>query len=802
MFRTFLNQFAPGGETAEATLQYEGLSWGWAFLLLVLLGFGAWWAYRRFGATLTRGQRTFLVTLRILLIAFFLLLLVRPILLITINEPIRERLLVLLDASESMNIVDQRSDPEDVDRAAIATGTKDSDQSAAISRATLLRELAANDRLQLWPRLQEKADLQFFGAGSGSRPLGALVPPDDTETVQPASVADAQRFFDQVKFDQPVTALGDSLREMLDANRAQPVAGVLVITDGANNSGIAPEEIAQAASQEGLALLLYGIGITAPKDIAITELVGPRGAFVEERAEFTVGVQASGYEGRKVNLELAVDGEKVDEREITLSEELTADFELGYVPDAIGEFPVTATITPLDGEAEPGNNTATTRVRVLDRTVRVLYVEGEPRWDFRYLLSTLHRDRRLAVKCLLFDGDEVLLSEPDTPFLAEFPKDRAEIVGNEIIILGDVDPSALGEDSMKLINEWVGELGGGLIFLAGPKHNPFQYAGTPLEPLLPVELDSGLTPEQWSARNPEPVPLRLTPTGELSPLLQIDPDPDENRRLWANFPGVRWTARVARARPTAQTFLVDTSTETGGDADPMPVIAQQSYGKGAVMYFGFDETYRWRSQVGEKFYLQIWNQVIQSFSLERQLGASDRTQLRTDKSEYSVGDTVVITGKLFTESLDPLTEASVPGSVTIRPLGGEGEGSRRDLRLRSDPDREGEYRGEIKADQPGEYGFATLLDLQSLVKFSVVEPRSEKTDIALNVPLLQSMAQISGGKFLREEDLDALPDLIAERSATVPSFRRIDLIHSLWLMVILMILALTEWLFRRLWQLK
>ena len=137
-----------------------------------------------------------------------------------------------------------------------------------------------------------------------------------------------------------------------------------------------------------------------------------------------------------------------------------------------------------------------TKVRVLDSEVKVLYIEQEPRWDFRYLLSTLQRDRRLSVECVLFDGGAELADEEDSPFLSEFPAKREDLIENEIIIIGDVDPKVLGDDKMKLINEWVGALGGGLIFLAGPKNDPFRYAGTPLEPLLPVQLDARLGEDQ------------------------------------------------------------------------------------------------------------------------------------------------------------------------------------------------------------------------------------------------------------------------------------------------------------------
>ncbi|MEI8341285.1 MAG: hypothetical protein WCH43_07080 [Verrucomicrobiota bacterium] len=593
-----------------------------------------------------------------------------------------------------------------------------------------------------------------------------------------------------------------SLRQVLDENRGQPVSGVLVITDGANNSGTPPEEIAEIAKQDGLPLYLYGVGITAPKDIVLHDLSGPHGAFVKERAEFTVKVRTSGFAGRNVTIQLKANGRKVDEKQITIAADGDAEYRLGFEPGEKGECQIEALVDPLDEESARDNNSATTKVRVLDSKVKVLYIEQEPRWDFRYLLAALQRDRRLDVKCVLFDGGAEMAGDPDSVVLKEFPANRADLVGNEIIILGDVDPKELGETRMKLINEWVSDMGGGLIFLSGPKNNPLRYAGTPLEPLLPVELATGITPEQWAERSRTPVRLKLTPTGELSSLLGLADTALENRQTWNAFPGVRWTARVSRARPTAQVFLVDTRSELANRDDLMPVIAQQPYGQGMVMYFGFDETYRWRSATGEKNYIRIWNQIMQSFSLERQLGASSRTQLKVDQPEYLAGDKVVISGKIYTPNFTPLVEAAVPGLFTITSPEGKTDGEKNELRLLAVPDRPGEYQVEFTPKIPGEYRFSTLMDPKAVVKFDVRAPKLEQGETAMNAPLLQSMAQISGGKFLREEDLDGLPNLVSSHSATVPSFKKVELYYSAWWMIALMLIASLEWLLRRLWQLK
>ena len=812
MIRTLINHFIPpepGSVSTDVALSHEGISVGMAVFILLVLAAAAIWAYRWGAPGFSRFRRGFLALLRIALIALFVLLLVRPVLMLTINQPVREKLLVLVDNTQSMGIKDRRRVEDDQKRAAIAAGLipgasglasslpGNMDKWQDASRADLINAVAGNETLNLWPRLQEKADLSFYSMGHEARQLGQLSTSEDDNT---RTTVDASKsFFQKIKYDEDETAIGDSLQSVLEQNRGQPVCGVLLISDGGNNLGVPPEEIAQVAKEDGLPLYVYGVGITKPKDIVVHDISGSRGVFVKEHAEFTVKVRGTGYTGETAKLLLKADGKVVDSLDITLTEG-DSEFKLGYNPQDKGEATVEASIDPRDDESNSDNNTVSTKVRILDTKVKVLYIEGDPRWDFRYLLAELQRDRRLTVKCVLLNGDPDLGTEANSAFLKGLPADRGDIVSNEIIILGDVDPQELGMARMKLLNEYVGDMGGGLIFLAGIKNNPFRYGGTPLEPLLPVELAQGLTEQQWSARAWPPVGLKLTPTGEVSDVMKLSDDPDVNRKIWASFAGVRWTARVVRARPTAQVFLEDARPQLASQDGLMPVIAQQQYGKGQVMYFGFDETYRWRSQLGEKYYIRIWDQIIQNFSLDRQMGASTRTQLKVERPEYRPNDKVVISGAIYSEKFTPLTEPSVPGTITYTTP--DGKEQKVDVHLISTPEMPGQYELDYIPKEAGEYHFSTIIDPKATLKFDVVSPKIELADTAMNIELLQNMANISGGKFFREEDLNGLPPLISSHSSTVPTFKKLELCYSPWWMVALMSFAIIEWLFRRLWQLK
>jgi uncharacterized membrane protein len=813
MLRVLLYFLAPGEKlppgTTQYSLGYEGLSWGWAFFAFVVLVALTAWSYHKFAPNLTRLSRLGLIVLRSILLGLLLLLLVRPILLITLEETIRRPLLVLLDKTQSMGLKDRRNTPDDLVRAAIAKGLVDpagglkqsvSDADAAtineIARRDLLEALAANTKMNLWPRLQERSSLEFYGFGRKVTQLGELAPPEASDLTTDES-AD---FFHKLHYDDDLTAVGDGLRDLLDEQRGQPTSGILLITDGASNTGSSPIEAAAIAKQDGVPLFIYGVGVTSPQDIMVAELDAPQVSNVKEKLNVTVRIRAQSMIGRKATVQLKANGKIVDEQPIEFRADGEQEVTLGYTPDEVGVADLEAYVPPLPEEAVKDNNSAKTQVRIVDDKLKVLFVEEEPSWDFEYLLAMLQRDRRIKLKVVLIKGGAGLSTEPDSPFLDRLPDDKEALYANDLIILGDVDPSDLGDARMKLISEWVSKMGGGLLFHAGPKFDPSSYHDTPLDPILPVETASKTSEEYDNS-----VQLKLSPAGETSPLLTLAQDPQENLALWGGFPGVHWTAWVDKARPGAQVLLTDPTPSRANRDGPMPVIALQSYGLGQSLYIGFDETYRWRSKVGEKYYTQIWSQIIQALTSQHTQGAA-LTQLKTDKASYFTGDKVRISGRVFQTGFVPLTDAEVPGTLTFTPEAKPDQpapaAQTKEVRLQAIPDRPGEYRADVTPQIAGSYSYSIARDPSIVAKFQVEEPRAELSDIAMNEKLLHAMAAASGGHFLREEDLNGLPEMVASSSSGAVSFKKIPLAFAPIILALMILAGCAEWLWRRKLELK
>lgn len=803
MIETLIHFLFPGAPVpaggAAATLGHEGIAWSTAAGLFVLLAVIVVFSYLRFARQCSRFSRIVLATLRLFLIAILLLLLVRPVLIIAKQETTRMPLLVLLDTSRSMTIADRRDSADDRARAALAAGTIDPKGGLGQelpptplqpSRAELLISLAANPRLALWPRLQANADLLFHGFGPKMTGLGPLEP---TAGSGPLTTAQSEQFFRTVAYDGEGSALGDALHNLLASARG-PVAGVLVISDGASNAGASPLDAAREALADDVPFFVYGVGVNAPPDIIVTELVAPVAVAVKERVNVVVRYRSQGLVGTASTLRLTA-GEKVlTEERVDFRTDGEQEWRFSYIPETVGTLELTASILPLPQESVRTNNARSAGLRVHDERINVLLVQREPNWDFQYLLAFLQRDRRVNVKCFLLQGDPSLAALPNSPFLSALPSDRAGLLGHDVIILGDVAPSDLGNARLSLLHEWVNRIGGGLVLLSGPNLNANAYRGTPLEPLWPV-TPGGIVP---SGSDTARFPLALTSIGAASPLLRLTNDLSANSATWAAFPGVRWITPSGPARPAAQVLLTGPAVRAG---DPLPTaLAVQHYGAGQCLYVGFGETHLWRARHGEQFYAQIWLQILNGLSARRDSGASPFNQLKIERTEYFPGERVRLTARALSADFTPVTAPEL--TANVRPGSSGKNAAPTPLRLAPVPGRPGEFSGEMPAPAEGSYTASLASDPAAEVPFKVKTSAIEMGDISLHERALRAMATAGGGRFLREEDLAQLPDWIASKNTPLITHQKVPLTLAPTLLALMILAACAEWLWRRKIDLK
>jgi len=800
---------------AKATVAFRGgLSVGWyVFIVLVAVGLVAW-IYKATPVAIAPWRRYTLAGLRVVFLALLLALLLRPVLAFTVEGSIRRVLVMLVDGSASMQIADPRLDANDQKRAAIAKGVLDpkgelkqtldrsrSREFEQVSRLELTKAAFQNERIDLLPRLDQEFDLSAFSFGQGLAELSARKLETNAASSGRNRKASVESFdwVHRIEATTASTAIGDAIREVMNRKRGQPLAGIVLVTDGVNNSGSQPRDAAAAARAEGVPLYIYGVGITSPRDIIVQNLFAPDVTFVKDEVPLTVRVRGQGLNGESAELQLKLDGQVVATKTLTFTNDAEQVVPLKFTPQTLGEFELTASVEARADEAVKNNNLRSQRIKVIDSKIKVLLVDQSPRWEFKYLQMMLLRDRRVDLKCFLVEGDNAISRTADTPYLPEFPARRDELFKYDLVILGDVDPKVLTALHQENLNKLVSDFGGALVVLAGKRHMPAQYRRSTLEKLLPVEFDPPTKDSRADVIADKPIRLQLTAAGRASAMLRLSDRDDENAQMWAQLPPIYWAARVTRAKPAAEVLVVDPDVSKESRFGKMPVIAVQQYGLGQVMFIGTDNLWRWRKNAGDFYYTAVWGQIAQRVSIQRLLGVSRRTQLNTDRQNYMTGDRVAVYARLYSGAgFEPVQEPAVKGSFGLK----NGQGPRTEVALRPVPDQPAMYRGEFIATGAGGYGFSVENDPQTVLDFNVTEPKFEFGETAMNEPLLKELAATTGGQFFREETLYKLPETIAAKTERVQSPMEVELWASPLYFLLLLGVVTAEWVLRKLSHLK
>ena len=765
---------------------------GWVVFAVILLGGFVWWCYWRLEAhqALAPARRRVLAGLRMLLFALILLLLLRPVLALDLQERIRRTVVLLIDSSKSMNIRDQRLDEPDQKRAEIGIGAiadlsepvdgTRREEARKISRADLVKGVLQNPKLHLLDDLNRDFNVETFLFGQSVAPADG---PTWLLDYQPADNS---------------TAIGDAIRTVLARERGQPVAGIFLATDGGNNAGSPPEEAAQAASGDSVPIYAYGVGITSPRDIIVSHVSAPEIAFANDEVAVTVQVRGQGLSGETGHLSIKLGDQDVAAQDVTFTgaDQLVP---LTFTPDRKGDYELVASIPPRDDEITAENNSARQRIRVMDQKIKVLYIEQKPRWEFRFLQEVLLRDRRIDPSFVLLDGDPSLSQEEGSPYLAKFPEDKDKLFKYDLVIIGDVDPKTFAPAQLGALDEFVSKFGGACLFLAGKNNMPEAYRGTAVEKMLPVELEPFHNDEETGERA---VTLALTPLGRASQMLRLAPDEDASAQIWAKFPPVYWDFKVARPKPAAQVLVEDSDPARASGFGNMPVLATQQYGVGQVLFLGTDELWRWRRDEGVNEYPVLWGQVIQGAALAHLLGNSKKTQLSVDREEHSVGDPVTVFARLYNDSFQPISDPEVQAQYTVITGVEEADGGQQPVTLRAVPDQPGMYRGDFVATKAALYRVSTVNDPGTVVEFTAREPQFELGETAMNEPLLKKLATLSGGQFLREEDLAGLMPNLKAKPEMLHTSRDVELWSSPFYFLLICLVAGTEWVLRKRWGVK
>ena len=800
-----------GSEVVGSQLEFHGgMEWIWIGLLAAAFAMVIWISYRWLPAELSSGRKATLVILRVAFLVLLLGVLLRPVLTLSLEREIRQTLLVLVDSSRSMAIADPRVTSEDIKRAAIAKGHLDArkgldqeleegraEEFKVLARTNVLQSVLSDETLNLLPELSEKFDLVTFtfGLGGQVRELQRAHREQEKDPSAPSAKLTLKDFpwIDELGAVHSATAMGDSLRETLNRKRGQSLAGIWMISDGAHNTGVQPSTVGSELSNAGVPLYFYGVGITSPRDIIITEMDAPPAAFLEDELLVRVRVRSQGLAGENGQLILTLNGEKVAEETVAFGPDGEQQIPLRFKTNISGEFELKASMAARDDETDSNNNEAARRLRIVDEKIKVLFVEQSPRWDFRYLHAVLTRDRRVQAKTLLLEGDPALAREENTPYLESFPENKKDLFEYDVVVLGDVDPKRLTVTQMENLNEFVSRFGGAFVMIAGRKFSPHAYLDTPVADMLPVEFEKGTDGSGAEIIADKPIRVQLTALGKVDPMLNLVGEDEASITLWDDLPPIYWVAQVD-SKPGAEVLMVDPNQET--NHGKLPIIARHRYGLGQVLYVGTDNTWRWRRNVGDLYYTRFWGQISQRMAQQRFIGADKRTQISLNSQNYMTGDRIRAYARLYQEGYEPFDDEEVSGVYS------SADGSQSEVMLKVVEGQPGLFFGEFIAPAAGQYQFHLEPSPETKRDFTVAEASLEMAETAMNANLMEDLATMTKGRFFREEDLHELAGAIKADRVGVQSRMEVELWATPLYFILILLMVTVEWVVRKFSYLK
>jgi hypothetical protein len=615
------------------------------------------------------------------------------------------------------------------------------------------------------------------------------------------------------------TRLGQALRDLIHEERAAPVAGIVVFSDGGQNAGIDAQSAILSARDAKIPVFTVGVGSDRrAAGVRVADFVAPARAFPGDSFIVTGYLQAQELAGRTVAVELTskAAGNAADQ---TPRSEGTEQVLLGGNTEAI---PVKFTLTPTDTgrrtyrlEVKPpsedrdtADNMQEVDVEVVDRKTKVLLLASGPTREYIFLRNQLRRDSEMMVDVVLQSGQKGI-SQDANEILEAFPNDAQKLFQYDAIVAFDPDWLALDDDQVELLERWVAEKAGGLIVIAGPVEmdrwiNETRMAR--IRGLYPVEFTRRLTLMEEGRFGSETVwPLEFTREGIEAEFLWLADNASASAQAWASFPGVYGYYGVHGAKPGATVFARYSDPESASGGQLPVYMAGHFYGSGRVFYLGSGEMWRLRA-VNEAYFEQLYTKLVRHVSQGRLLVGSSRGMLLVDRDRYLLGGTVLLRAQLSDSQFEPLDIPQVPLAI-VQP-----DGTLETLQLVADPQRKGMFAGQFSALKEGTYRLDLAVpdsEEQLERRIQVKVPELEREHPERNDALLSDVAHSTGGVYyvgaesvLGRDGMPELASQLPDRTETtyLSGVKDLDF-EGRWMWTLLGVIAgalFLEWTLRRL----
>ncbi|MBI4909445.1 MAG: hypothetical protein HY820_37855 [Acidobacteria bacterium] len=723
----------------------------WVMLLLlvvgaVVIGFQAWQMRER-AAGRARGLRLALIwILQSALFALVLLLLWQPAMSIASLKPQQNIVAVMVDDSRSMALAEQGKTRKDRVTEALQSGLLD--QLGKKFQVRTYRFSSSLERI-------EKLD-KLTAGGNASR-------------------------------------IGENLSTVAAESSTLPIGAIVLMSDGADNTG--GVDLDTIGMLRRLRIPVHTVGVGREKfdrDVEITDVQVARRALPDSRLSAQVTLKQRGLSGSKTRVLIKNEGKVLAGLDIALKPEGTLQTEIvAFQSGTAGLKNLQISVEPIQGEENPNNNGVTRLLNVQNTKPHVLYIEGEPKWDFKFIRRAIEEDRTVQLSTLLSTTQNKTYTQgPNAQQLSVgFPAKVEEMFQYQGIIIGGVEASYLTVTQLELLKQFVDRRGGGVLFTAGRGGlNEGGWGKSSVADLLPLAL-----PDRKATFHRDPANVELTAAGRESLICRLEEDPDKNVERWKKLPHLADFQEAGIPKPGAL-VLVDALPTSKGR---FPLLTIQNYGRGRVGVLATQGTWRWQMQqpLADKSHEMFWQQLMRWMVSE----TPGRLVASTPKSVYADETKVSFRAEVRDRNYLPMTDAKVTANI----LGPAGVAEQ--VELAPDPVTPGTFTGSWTAEKLGAYVAEILAKRgeeeagRDVLNFRREDGVAENFGAEQNRELLEKLASESGGKYYKIDDLKKLPEEISYSEAGITIRETKDLWDMPAVFLLLLTLRGAEWLLRRRW---
>ena len=750
-------------ENGTLTFAYGMSPWLFA-LLLVLITIAVWFAYQKTTRQVSARWKLFFIGIRSAVLMLLLFCLLRPVVTTLQVSPQETYLAVLIDNSQSMTIAD------------LSNGqTRQAAVEELLFENGLLDELSESYQIRAFRfdrRTQRIADIENLGeAGTAS------------------------------SIDQALSYVDEQLKEL-------SLGGVVLVSDGADNSDEDPLVAAQRFGARQIPVFTVGVGREdSPQDIGIVDVNAVKTVLEGSVFNVQLALNHQGYEGQEVKLSI-MDGEtEAVSNVVTLGAAgVPRRFELEVTPERPDLIVYELQVELQAGEIIAENNSYSFLVDNTEKeALDILYLEGHPRNEYKFIRRAVSGDNSLRLASYLQTGPEKYYRQgikSATELSSGFPESREELFQYEALVLGDIGFDFFTAEQLQMIEDFVAERGGGFL-ISGMIDE--EFIGTPIADILPVTLvEENFLPAHLRGgirRGEHPTGElffpRRTRNGEFSPLLRLAADDSENQTLWQQLPKLQGAYVTGRIKPGAEVLIEHPLLQFQNQA--LPLLASQRYGSGRSMSLTTASTWRWQMMLpaADESHETLWRQLLRWLAVS----APERITVEFDREFYNIGDEVNVKVTVLDDGYEAANDASL-WMQTTNPLA-----EYSDIPMEWDIEEDGVYRANFTVDEEGVYSL--LVDVASAAAevdgsgaqknaaFVVTPSLREYTNAELDSGLMGRIAELSGGSYFALADAGDLENAIEFTPNAYSREVQIDLWDSPWLLALIILLLCIDWLGRR-----